>query len=90
MWEVILRLPGLARIGLSRPQRCRRFVAVMVRVVCILWLLCSGLAWANLPRQPAGTFGYTHDLLGLRTNLVRDLGLTNSSVAIGHDFIGQI
>jgi RHS repeat-associated protein len=35
-------------------------------------------------------YGYTHDLLGLRTNIVRDIGLTNSSVAVGYDSIGQI
>jgi RHS repeat-associated protein len=25
----------------------------MARLVCFFWVLCSGLAWANLPRQPA-------------------------------------
>jgi hypothetical protein len=29
----------------------------MARLVCILWLLCSGLAWASLPRQPAQRYG---------------------------------
>ena len=35
-------------------------------------------------------YGYTHDPLGLRTNIVRDLGLTTSSVSVGYDAIGQI
>jgi len=70
-----------------------------------VWLLCSGLAWASLPRYTAAgqlqsengpwsndtlTYGYTHDLLGLRTNIVRDLGLTRSSVSIGYDNAEQI
>jgi len=29
----------------------------MARLVCILWLLCSGLAWASLPRQPTQRYG---------------------------------
>ena len=33
---------------------------------------------------------YTHDPLGLRTNIVRDFGLTTSSSAIGYDAIGQL
>ena len=28
-------------------------------------------------------YGYTHDPLGLRTNITRNLGLTNSSVSVG-------
>jgi RHS repeat-associated protein len=35
-------------------------------------------------------YSYTHDPLGLRTNIVRDLGLTTNSVAIGYDNIGQL
>ncbi len=35
-------------------------------------------------------YGYTHDLLGLRTNIVRDLGLTSSTVSIGYDHTDQI
>jgi RHS repeat-associated protein len=35
-------------------------------------------------------YAYTHDLLGLRTNIVRDLGLTNSGVTVGYDNVGQI
>ncbi len=35
-------------------------------------------------------YGYTPDLLGLRTNITRDLGLTTNSVAVGYDDIGQI
>jgi RHS repeat-associated protein len=36
--------------------------------------------------------GYTHqyDPLGLRTNLVRNLGLTTSSVNVGYDSVGQL
>lgn len=33
---------------------------------------------------------YTHDLLGLRTNLFRDFGWTASSVTAGYDDIGQL
>lgn len=35
-------------------------------------------------------YGYTHDPLGLRTNISRYLGLTTNSVALGYDNIGQI
>ncbi len=35
-------------------------------------------------------YSYTPDLLGLRTNITRDLGLTTNSVAVGYDDIGQI
>ena len=35
-------------------------------------------------------YSYGTDLLGLRTNIVRDLGLTSSSVSVGYDSIGQI
>ena len=35
-------------------------------------------------------YGYTLDPLGLRTNIVRNLGLTSSSVAVGFDNIGQV
>jgi RHS repeat-associated protein len=33
---------------------------------------------------------YTPDPLGLRTNIVRNLGLTTNSVAVGYDNIGQL
>jgi RHS repeat-associated protein len=33
---------------------------------------------------------YTHDLLGLRTNISRYLGITTNNVAVGYDNIGQI
>jgi RHS repeat-associated protein len=35
-------------------------------------------------------YSYNHDLLGLRTNITRNLGLTNSSVSVGYDSIGQL
>ena len=35
-------------------------------------------------------YGYTHDPLGLRTNIVRNLGLTTNVVAVGYDNIGQV
>ncbi len=35
-------------------------------------------------------YSYTHDPLGLRTNLIRDLGITESTIIVGHDDIGQI
>lgn len=35
-------------------------------------------------------YSYNHDALGLRTNIVRDLGLTNSSVTVGYDSTGQL
>ena len=35
-------------------------------------------------------YGYKLDSLGLRTNVVRNLGLTNSSVTAGYDNIGQL
>jgi RHS repeat-associated protein len=35
-------------------------------------------------------YAYTHDPLGLRTNVVRDLGWTTNSVAVGYDAIGQL
>ncbi len=35
-------------------------------------------------------YSYTHDLLGLRTNIVRDLGWTASTVAVGYDDIAQL
>jgi RHS repeat-associated protein len=36
------------------------------------------------------SYSYTHDPLGLRTNIVRDFGLTTNSVSIGYDNIGQL
>jgi RHS repeat-associated protein len=35
-------------------------------------------------------YSYSLDPLGLRTNIVRNLGLTSSSVSVGYDNIGQI
>ena len=35
-------------------------------------------------------YGYTPDALGLRTNILRNLGLTNSTVTAGYDNIGQL
>ena len=35
-------------------------------------------------------YTYTPDTLGLRTNIVRNLGLTSSTVTIGFDNIGQL
>jgi RHS repeat-associated protein len=35
-------------------------------------------------------YTYQHDPLGLSTNLTRDIGLTNSSVKLGYDNIGQL
>ena len=35
-------------------------------------------------------YAYTHDALGLRTNITRSLGLTNSNVTVGYDSIGQL
>ena len=35
-------------------------------------------------------YGYGMDLLGLRTNIVRDLGLTTSTVSVGYDNTEQI
>jgi RHS repeat-associated protein len=35
-------------------------------------------------------YGYGYDYLGLRTGITRDLGLTNSSVTVGYDSVGQI
>src|SRR5207247_7089799 len=35
-------------------------------------------------------YSYTHDPVGLRTNIVRDFGLTTNSVTVGYDNIEQI
>jgi RHS repeat-associated protein len=35
-------------------------------------------------------YGYGLDLLGLRTNITRNLGLTTNTVAIGYDGVGQL
>ena len=40
--------------------------------------------------HPLDSYTYAPDALGLRTNIVRNLGLTSSSVAAGYDKIGQI
>jgi RHS repeat-associated protein len=47
-------------------------------------------AMANQWGHVLDGYGYSHDPLGLRTNIVRDLGLTNSSVVAGYDSIGQL
>src|SRR5438034_2864184 len=35
-------------------------------------------------------YSYTHNPLGLRTNIVRDFGLTTNSVTVGYDTIDEI
>jgi RHS repeat-associated protein len=71
-----------------------------------LCLFCCGLACASLPHDSLERldytalvnkyghvldgYGYGYDYLGLRTGITRDLGLTNSSVTVGYDSIGQI
>jgi RHS repeat-associated protein len=40
--------------------------------------------------HPLDSYGYTPDALGLRTNIVRNLGLTSSTVTAGFDNIGQL
>ena len=35
-------------------------------------------------------YSYAHDALGLRTNIVRDLGLTTNTVAVAYDGIGEL
>jgi RHS repeat-associated protein len=35
-------------------------------------------------------YSYSYDYLGLRTGITRDFGLTNSSVTVGYDSIGQL
>src|SRR6266702_7098266 len=35
-------------------------------------------------------YSYTHDPLGLRTNIVRDFGLTTNGVTVGYDAIEEI
>jgi RHS repeat-associated protein len=35
-------------------------------------------------------YGYGYDFLGLRTNITRNVGLTNSSVSVGYDSVGQL
>lgn len=78
----------------------------MRRLLSVLCLFCCGLACASLPRDSLARldytalvnkwghvldgYGYTHDPLGLRTNIVRDLGLTTSTVSVGYDPIGQV
>ena len=42
--------------------------------------------WAH----PLDSYTYTPDALGLRTNIVRNLGLTSSTVTAGFDNIGQL
>src|SRR5205814_5110171 len=40
--------------------------------------------------RPLDGSSYTHDPLGLRTNIVRDLGLTTNTVTVGYDEIGEL
>lgn len=40
--------------------------------------------------HPLDAYSYTPDALGLRTNIVRNIGLTSSSVSAGFDDIGQL
>jgi RHS repeat-associated protein len=35
-------------------------------------------------------YAYTHDPLGLRTNIVREFGLTTNGVSLGYDNIGEV
>jgi RHS repeat-associated protein len=76
------------------------------RLLSVLGLFWCGLACASLPRDSLARldytalvnhwghvldgYGYGYDFLGLRTNITRDLGLTNSSVAVGYDSVGQL
>jgi hypothetical protein len=45
---------------------------------------------ANYLGHTLDGYGYGLDLLGLRTNITRNLGLTTNTVAIGYDGIGQL
>jgi RHS repeat-associated protein len=47
-------------------------------------------ALANYWGHVLDGYTYTHDPLGLRTNILRNFGLTNNSVAVGYDNIGQV
>lgn len=40
--------------------------------------------------HPLDSYAYIPDALGLRTNIVRNLGLTTNNVNVGYDAIGQI
>jgi RHS repeat-associated protein len=50
----------------------------------------TGTALNNYWGHTLDSYSYTPDALGLRTNIVRNLGLTSSAVAAGFDNIGQL
>ena len=50
----------------------------------------TGTALNNHWTHPLDSYAYTPDALGLRTNIVRNLGLTSSTVTAGFDNIGQL
>jgi RHS repeat-associated protein len=50
----------------------------------------TGTALNNHWTHPLDSYTYTPDALGLRTNIVRNLGLTSSTVTAGFDNIGQL
>jgi RHS repeat-associated protein len=50
----------------------------------------TGTALNNYWGHTLDGYSYTPDALGLRTNIVRNLGLTSSTVAAGFDNIGQL
>jgi len=50
----------------------------------------TGTALLNHWGHVLDGYTYTPDLLGLRTNILRNLGLTTNSVAVGYDNIGQM
>ena len=50
----------------------------------------TGTTLNNHWGHPLDSYTYTPDALGLRTNIVRSLGLTTNSVNIGFDNIGQL
>src|ERR1017187_8492942 len=50
----------------------------------------TGTALNNYWGHPLDSYTYIPDALGLRTNIVRNLGLTTNSVNVGYDYIGQL
>ncbi len=77
----------------------------MIRLVSTFCLLCCCPVSASLPPNSPGRsdqaalvnrwghvldgYSYTHEPLGLRTNITRNFGLTTNSVTVGYDLIGQ-
>src|SRR5947209_14671494 len=62
-------------------------------LVFLSWMLGCGLAspaLVNYWGHVLDGYSYTHDPLGLRTNIARDFGLTNNNVAVGYDNIGEV